>query len=141
MYRWFLTWNIIVYIVSQVSLLHLLFSMKTVKSYSTRCDPSILLFYNLIHGILHSQYQCLLWSIGWRYCFISNKLQTIEKICGDITIDWCIHIKIIEILMKLLPTKLKLSCLMLNGFSFYNINALSTQKVAGGGNAWCHITG
>ena len=105
MYRWFLTWNIIVYIVSQVSSLHLLFiSMKTVKSYSTRCDPSILLFYNLIHGILHSQYQCLLWSIGWRYCFISNKLQTIEKICGDITIDWCIHIKIIEILMKLLPT-------------------------------------
>jgi len=24
---------------------------------------------------------------------------------------------------------------MLNGFSFYNIDALSTQKVAGGGNA------
>ena len=95
MYRWFLTWKIIVYIVSQVSSLHLLlFSMKTVKSYSTRCDPSILLFYNLIHGILHSQYQCLLWSIGWRYCFISNKLQTIEKICCDITIDWCIHIEI-----------------------------------------------
>ena len=94
------------------------FSMKTVKSYSTRCDPSILLFYNLIHGILHSQYQCLLWSIGWRYCFISNKLQTIEKICCDITIDWCIHIKIIEILMILFPAKIEIFLFDVEWFFF-----------------------